>query len=504
MAWGALVKSVAKGAIQKKAKKKGAEMAKNITNKKEKDNSSAIVVREKSTSLVGPLLSGGDSTDSSSNTSKKSRSRSPLDRIHSSLKDIMKTLKKRRKLMLNKSRRMRVQADKEKKAKREGILERVKETGKKMVGNIAKGAKGWWEKLQRFLLMTLLGSLVMAIKDNWEAIKVQIDKVVNIIKGIWEFMSPVLIPLFKALKWITIQGFKMMAGIVTTDKKQIEQETDQASNELESIKKETEGVTKQFKESEKNIKNISNTKEPNLDTKKDETGLSESEVADGVTTDNLGRKIKTDDEGVKFMKSSSGEWKKADDRPLSETNPGIKKNTRGRQRNRKKYNVGGYVTRDGEVHKGEYVIKENIVKKVGVNDIENVIKTMMQTSTTNIKQNPLKIISIMEGMSKEFAPMGEQIPGMINETIKESKLGTVSKKVTREMVEKMEKTLTVLKEQTEYEDPSGSTVFIPVPTPSQPPMGGGGSSGETTVIMGESGKAALNRYVNAVIQKALY
>ena len=66
----------------------------------------------------------------------------------------------------------------------------------------------------------------------------------------------------------------MMAGIVTTDKKQIEQETDQASNELESIKKETEGVTKQFKESEKNIKNISNTKEPNLDTK---TELSESE-----------------------------------------------------------------------------------------------------------------------------------------------------------------------------------------------------------------------------------
>ena len=44
MAWGALVKSVDKGAIKKKAKKKGAEMAKNITNKKEKDNSSAIAV----------------------------------------------------------------------------------------------------------------------------------------------------------------------------------------------------------------------------------------------------------------------------------------------------------------------------------------------------------------------------------------------------------------------------------------------------------------------------
>ena len=78
-------------------------------------------------------------------------------------------------------------------------MEKMKAGGKKMLSNVKAAATGWWEKLQRFLLMTLLGSLVMAIKDNWEAIKVQIDKVVNIIKGIWEFMSPVLIPLFKAL-----------------------------------------------------------------------------------------------------------------------------------------------------------------------------------------------------------------------------------------------------------------------------------------------------------------
>ena len=506
MAWGSMLKGIAKGAIKKKVKKKGAEMAKNITNKKEKDDSSAIVVREKSTSLVGPLLGGDtDSTDSSSNTSKKSRSRSPLDRIDSSLKDIMKTLKKRRRLMLNKSRRMRVQADKDKKGKREGLLEKMKTTGKNMVKSAAAGAKGWWEKLQKFLLMTMLGALVIAIKENWEKIKEKIDKVVKFVQDLWNFMSPVLIPLFKALKWITVQGFKLIGKLLGMwkDKKQIEKGTDEASNELENLKKETEGLTKQFKESEKNIKNISNTKEPNLDTKKDETKLSESEVAEGVTTDNLGRKTKTDDEGVKFMQNSSGEWKKADDRPLSETNPEIKKNTGGRK-NRKKYNVGGYVTRDGEVHEGEYVVKESIVKKVGASNIENVIKNMMQTSTTNIKQNPLKVISIMEGMSKQFAPMGEQLPDMINETIKESKLGTVSKKVTREMVEKMEKTLTVLKEQTEYEDPSASTVIIRVPTPSTQSVGGGGGGRTIAVPVGESGKATLNRYINALTQKALY
>ena len=110
----------------------------------------------------------------------------------------------------------------------------------------------------------------------------------------------------------------------------------------------------------------------------------------------------------------------------------------------------------------------------------------------------------MEGMSKEFAPIGEQLPAMINETIKESKLGTVSKKVTREMVEKMEKTLTVLKEQTEYEDPSASTVIIRVPTPSTQSVGGGGGGRTIAIPVGESGKATLNRYINALTQKALY
>ena len=490
MAWGALVKSVAKGAIKKKAKKKGAEMAKNITNKKEKDNSSAIVVREKSTTLapLAPMSGGASDTP----IQKPTTEGSPLDRIDSALLDIINTLKSRRKLMLNKSRQNRVQADKEKKGKREGLLERMKAGGKKMLSNVKAAATGWWERLQRFLLMTMLGALVLAIKNNWEAIKAQIDKVVKVVKDIWEFTSPILIPLFKALKWIAIQGFKMMAGIVTTDNKKIEKGTDEASNEIGNIKKETEGVTKQFKESEKNIKNISNTKEPNLDTK---TELSESEVAEGITNN------------------------KVDDRPLSVTNPEMKNNKGGR-RNRKKYNVGGYVHEDGEVHEGEYVVKESIVKKVGVTNIENVVKSMMktsnkdiskdnilnmmQTSTTNIKQNPLKIISIMEGMSKEFAPIGEQLPAMINETIKQSKLGTVSKKVTREMVEKMEKTLTVLKEQTEYEDPSASTVIIRVPTPSTQSVGGGGGGRTIAVPVGESGKATLNRYINALTQKALY
>jgi len=460
-----LLGNFAKGA-GKKVKNTGKKMAQNIMgSKKEKDNSSAIVVREKTTTLA-PMSSGG-ALDTS--IQKPKSEGSPLDRIDSALLDIINTLKGRRKFMLSKSRRMRVQADKEKKGKREGVLENVKNMGKKMVGDVVATASGWWEKLQRFLLMTLLGSLVVAIKENWEAIKVQIDKVVNFVQDLWKFMSPILVPLFNALKWVTVEGFKLIGKMMGMgeNKAQIDKGVDEVSQELKDVNNETDGIKKGFKDANKDIKNITSKK----------VKSSQSEITQEKIDENKS---------------------KADDRPLSETNPEIKKNTGGR-RNRKKYNVGGYVHEDGEVHEGEYVVKESIVKKVGVTSIENVIKTMMQTSTKQIKQNPLKIISVMEGMAQEFAPMGEKLPDLINQTITESKLGTAPTQI----VEKMQKTLTILKEQTGYEDPSATTIIIPVPTPSQPPMSGGG--GDTKVIpVGASSKDTLNRYMSAVIQKALY
>lgn len=110
-----LLGNFAKGIAKKKVKKKGAEMAQNMMgSKKEKDNSSAIVVREKTTTLA-PMSSGG-ALDTP--IQKPKSEGSPLDRIDSALLDIINTLKGRRKLMLSKSRRMRVQADKEKKGKR--------------------------------------------------------------------------------------------------------------------------------------------------------------------------------------------------------------------------------------------------------------------------------------------------------------------------------------------------------------------------------------------------
>ena len=68
----------------------------------------------------------------------------------------------------------------------------------------------------------------------------------------------------------------------------------------------------------------------------------------------------------------------------------------------------------------------------------------------------------------------------------------------------MENTLTVLKEQTDYEEQKGNTLIISAPQPSRPSVVGGGGGGTTIIPVGQSGKTALNRYVNTLIQKTLY
>ena len=513
------------GMAKKKVKKKGAEMAKKIVNKKEEPKQTAIVVREKSTALVPDP--GGDLVKQESSIVKPKGDSSPLDRIDSALLDIIDTLKKRRRLMLNQSRRDRVQSNKERKDKREGLMEKIKDGGKKMLGTVKAAATGWWDKVQRFLLMTMLGALVVAIKENWEAIKKQIDKVVNIVKGIWEFTSPVLIPLFKALTWITVQGFKMMAGIVTTDRKQIEKETDNLSKDLKDLEKTKQDIDGKFKEAEMGVKDLKNK---TFDDLANQVGSSDTEgqaqISEKDVENEVGEKVEGSDIESKLDDIKS----KAESinlQNLESKKPDIEM---------KKYETGASPvpeTGPAIVHKGEVIIPAPVVKKVGgPMKIENIlntmqsstnIKNMMKIFSTNIKQNPSKIIGMMEGLSKELAPMGEQLPEIINEKIMKSKFGNVSTKIMEKLektssilndqervektfssnniVKEMKSIISTLNEQTDYEDPSANTIVIPLPAPPQPPSGGG-SGGETKVI--GIGKDTLNRYMDTIIQGALY
>ena len=507
MVWGALAKTAVKGAIKKKAKKKGAEMAKNIINKKEKDNSSSIVVREKSTTLSAPLLGGDtDSADSSANTPKKSRSRSPLDRINSSLKDIMKTLKKRRKLMLNKSRRMRVQADKEKKGKREGLLEKKKKTGNNILKSAAAGAQGWWDKLQKFLLMTLLGSLVIAIKENWEKIKEKIDKVVNFVKDLWNFMSPVLIPLFEGLKWVVKQWSEMGDALSGKgeNKQQVEKETDQLSKDLKGLEAGKKDLDGKFKEAEKGVKDKEKQKFEDL---AKEAGLG-SEVS--PDNDSQPEKDKEQVEAEVVEKISGSEIETKLDEFKSKVEGVESTEITVDPEKLKQYEEGAFPvpeTGPAIVHKGEVIIPAPVVKQVG--GPMNVVKFMEiglggGTEGLGALTESAKTKTISSAVGDFFSGDDGESKRLKEDTNRGSVIADLSEHLPPVMMEKMEKTLSSIKERTEYENPSASTVIIHVPT-SSPQSAGGGDGGKTIVIpVGSTPKDTLNRYVHATIQKALY
>ena len=522
MAWGALVKSVAKGAIKKKAMTKGAEMAKNIVNKKEKDNSSAIVVREKSASIVQSPGGSLVNQDQDSSIQKPKSGSSPLDRIDSALLDIINTLKSRRKLMLAQSRRDRVQSNKQKKAKREGLLEKMKAGGKKMLGNVKAAASGWWERLQRFLLMTMLGSLVLAIKNNWESIQEKIEKVVKFVQDFWKFMEPVVSPLIEGLKWVVKQWTEMGSELMGKgkDNKEIGKETDQLSKDLKDLEKTKKDVDGNFKEAEQGVKDKRNEK---FDDLAKETGLDSGVSPDNEEQPEKSREQveqevenKIDDSGIQSkLDEFKGKLEEVNVEPVEVDTSEMKK-----------YETGASPvpeTGPAIVHKGEVIIPASLVKQVGgPMKIENILN-MMQSSTTNIKQNPLNVISIMQGMSKEIALIGEQLPGIINEKIVESEFENLSTKIMekmektssifndQEIVEKtfsnntiaegMKNVINTINEQTDYENPSSNTIIVPLPAPPQP-SSGGGSGGETKVITVQGN--TLNRYMETLIQGALY
>jgi hypothetical protein len=364
MAWGALVKSVAKGAIKKKAMTKGAEMAKNIVNKKEKDNSSAIVVREKSASIVQSPGGSLVNQDQDSSIQKPKSGSSPLDRIDSALLDIINTLKSRRKLMLAQSRKDRVQSNKEKKAKREGLLEKMKAGGKKMLGTVKAAATGWWERLQRFLLMTMLGSLVLAIKNNWESIQEKIEKVVKFVQDFWKFMEPVVSPLIEGLKWVVKQWTEMGSELMGKgkDNKEIGKETDQLSKDLKDLEKTKKDVDGNFKEAEQGVKDKRNEK---FDDLAKETGLDSGVSPDNEEQPEKSREQveqevenKLDDSGIQSkLDEFKGKLEEVNVEPVEEDTSEMKK-----------YETGASPvpeTGPAIVHKGEVIIPASLVKQVG-------------------------------------------------------------------------------------------------------------------------------------------
>ena len=489
----AMQKAVAakKAAAAKKKVDKNKLMNKKRGGGRRRKEDELPVVREK---FKGDSFSPLEPYEIEGDVKKSKKNKSPLDRINSSVKNILKTLKSRRKFMLDKSRRMRVQADKDNKGSREGLLEKKKRTGNNMLKSAAAGAKGWWDKLQKFLLMTLLGSLVLAIKKNWETIKEKIDKVVNFVKDLWKFMEPVLIPLFEGLNWVVKQWSEIGAKLSGKgeNKQQVEKETDQLSKDLKGLEAGKKDLDDKFKEAEKGVKDKKKQKFEDL---AKEAGLG-SEVSPDNDSQPEKDKEQVEAEVVEKVSGSEIETKLDDFKSKVETieSGEIKVDPE----KLKQYEEGAVpvpVTGPAIVHKGEVIIPAPVVNQIG---------------------GPMNVVKFLEiGLSGGTEGSGELIESEKNKTISSavgdflsvddegSTLATLSEHLPPIMMEKMEKTLTTIKEQTDYEDPSASTVIIRVPT-SAPQSGGGGGGKTIAVPVGSSPKDTLNRYVHAVIQKSLY
>ena len=516
--WAALGKA-AVGMAKKKVKKKGAEMAKNIVNKKEKDNSSAIVVREKSTALVA--APGGALVEQDSSIQKPKSGSSPLDRIDSALLDIINTLKSRRKLMLAQSRRDRVQFNKQKKAKREGLLEKMKAGGKKMLGNIKAAASGWWERLQTFLLMTMIGSLVLAIKNNWESIQEKIEKVVKFVQDFWKVMEPVAIPLLEVLKWLSVKGFELVKPLFDKGKEyeEIMQGTDEVSEGLKKIDAEKSKLTGLFDKSKSDTEKLQD-EDYSVDFSDIEALESETE---GIT-DKADSDLAQAEESMQELTKKVEEIKldlpafEKGAVPVPETGPAI-------------------------VHKGEVIIPAPVVKQVGgPMKIENILNMMQSSELPGLGGGGGGTDAITaKATTKSLGKRGKDIGNLLARPFRDktkadprSTFATLSKYIPPVMMEKMEKIssilndqeivvndqeivektfsnntiakemkniISTLNEQTEYEDPSPNTIVIPLPAPPQP-SSGGGSEGETKVISIQGD--TLNRYMETLIQGALY
>ena len=111
-----------------------------------------------------------------------------------------------------------------------------------------------------------------------------------------------------------------------------------------------------------------------------------------------------------------------------------------------------------------------------------------------------------KAMTKSLGKRGKDIGNLLARPFRDKTEADTRSMFARpdKMIENMGNTLTILKEQTGYEDPSATTIIIPVPTPSQPPMSGGGGGDTEIIPVGASSKDTLNRYMSAVIQKTLY
>ena len=529
---------VAKGAAIKG--KAGAKLAKNMfAKKKKKDKQTtskeggSVIWNIKQVVVSVINLNALKSLKNNIKAAAKGKKDGPINRamdgIDKVLFNIIDTLGKRNKLAKKRQKDSRIQADLNKKKKRQGILEGMMKGGKKILGNIASGVKGWWEKLQKFLLMTLIGSLIASIIANWEAIKEKIGEVVKTIKGIWEKLEPVLTPLWKALKWITVEGFKLIGKVINhfKNKKQIEEGTKKLEKDLDEMNNKTSKITGLFEKAENEIKDLKNQNP-------DDLKKAVEDQSSGVEDQSSEKETQSQPKGSQVLKKAAaigtsaallGTPAVAGVQPQT---PLVSDITVGER--------AGYSESRGRVHSGRDIAapsgmgltvpSESVITDKGTQkDYGNYVVFKdaqgMEHMYAHLKAPcsyevgdtvvPGDVIGRVGSTGRSTGPhLHWEISDKIGKVgyPRENVLDPIEYGYSPQspfiMAPSRKKDVSSLNEQTSYEASSPQVVFIPLPSPSQQQSGGEGGGGSTVVPVGGSENEFLNRYYSSVHKARLY
>jgi hypothetical protein len=174
--------------------------AEDIKGKTSKTGPSGIKVRPTKGLLPGTgqkALPGGEDDEEGGKKNKKSRSKGdPLLKevivIKKTTKQIADILKKQGELFAKQGEKSRISAEKGRKKSREGVLESSSGGGGKIVGAITKPFTSIFDAIKKFLLFTLLGSLLAGLLEIFKNPKKLLQPIQDVFDSIVGFLNKII------------------------------------------------------------------------------------------------------------------------------------------------------------------------------------------------------------------------------------------------------------------------------------------------------------------------
>ena len=201
---------------KKSGKKVASAMVKRKPDKSQNPNISFDTVTQTKTVSKEKLLNikPPEQPKQSTQSSGVSSIDSVLDKIDNTLFNLINVAGDSAKLQQNKVKRDRIKTGRQKKKRRESILENTQKAIASLGAKVPKPVKSIWDKLKTFFGSVLIGSLVLFILKNWEAIVKTIQNVVEKIKEVLVKLEPILTPIWNFVKWMVVKSVELVAGLV--------------------------------------------------------------------------------------------------------------------------------------------------------------------------------------------------------------------------------------------------------------------------------------------------